>query len=135
MTETSRATEAQPAAPNTAQAAPKSAPQAMPQSASQATPQGASQSPDQASQATSTNLMMLGLGGYLILPFLALFTVTLGFVLVLNDRILPGLAFLFVAQLWVAGGLWAHLKRRRLLQEIKEARGSTESPETPGARG
>lgn len=77
---------------------------------------------DPASQASSTNLMMLGLGGYLILPFLALFTVTLGFVLVLNDRIVPGLAFLFIAQIWVAGGLWAHLKRRRLLQEIKDAR-------------
>ncbi|MCH8560566.1 NF038396 family protein [Nesterenkonia sp. LB17] len=81
-----------------------------------------------ASQASSTNLMMLGLGGYLILPFLALFTVTLGFVLVLNDRIIPGLVFLFVAQLWVAGGLWAHLSRRRLLQEIKEARKSEEAP-------
>ncbi|MBO0594210.1 dihydrofolate reductase [Nesterenkonia sp. E16_7] len=108
MTETSRATATQPAGPNTSQAA---------------------------SQATSTNLTMLGLGGYLILPFLALFTVTLGFVLVLNDRILPGLAFLFVAQLWVAGGLWAHLKRRRLLQEIKEARGLAERPEAPGAGG
>ncbi|MGJ9373007.1 NF038396 family protein [Nesterenkonia sp. CF4.4] len=78
---------------------------------------------------------MLGLGGYLILPFLALFTVTLGFVLVLNDRILPGLAFLFVAQIWVAGGLWAHLSRRRLLQEIKDARGTDETPEAPGVAG
>lgn len=97
--------------------------------------EGAARGADQTSQATSTNLMMLGLGGYLILPFLALFTVTLGFVLVLNDRIIPGLAFLFVAQLWVAGGLWAHLKRRRLLQEIKEARTSAEGRETPGAKG
>ncbi|GAA1105077.1 dihydrofolate reductase [Nesterenkonia jeotgali] len=95
----------------------------------------ATRSAETSSQATSTNLMLLGLGGYLILPFLALFTVTLGFVLVLNDRIIPGLAFLFLAQLWVAGGLWAHLKRRRLLQEIKEASASTNHQENLGAEG
>lgn len=135
MTETSRATEAQPAGPNASQPASQPASPRADQGPSQPASQPASPRADQASQATSTNLMMLGLGGYLILPFLALFTVTLGFVLVLNDRILPGLAFLFVAQLWVAGGLWAHLKRRRLLQEIKEARGSTEGPQAPGATG
>lgn len=95
----------------------------------------AARSAEKSAQATSTNLMLLGLGGYLILPFLALFTVTLGFVLVLNDRIIPGLAFLFIAQLWVAGGLWAHLKRRRLLQEIKEASTSATPQENPGAEG
>lgn len=120
---------------NADQGAARSADQGADRKADEGADRSADQRQDQAAQATSTNLMMLGLGGYLILPFLALFTVTLGFVLVLNDRILPGLAFLFVAQIWVAGGLWAHLKRRRLLQEIKEARGASATPEAPGAAG
>ncbi|GAA1148964.1 NF038396 family protein [Nesterenkonia lutea] len=76
--------------------------------------------PDPARE-NSSRLLMLGLGGYLVLPILALVTVTLGFILVLNDRLVPGLGFLFVAQIWVAGGLWAHLSRRRLLRGASEA--------------
>ncbi len=60
--------------------------------------------------------VVLGMVGYVIFPILALVTVALGFILVLNDRLVPGLIFiLIIAQVWVIGGLWAHFRRRRLV--------------------
>ncbi|MGJ9425842.1 NF038396 family protein [Nesterenkonia halotolerans] len=60
--------------------------------------------------------VVLGMVGYVIFPILALVTVALGFILVLNERLVPGLIFiLIIAQVWVIGGLWAHFRRRRLL--------------------
>ena len=69
---------------------------------------------------SSSSATVLGMAAYVIFPVLALVTAALGFILVLNDRLVPGLVFiLIIAQIWVIGGLWAHFRRRRLTQPME----------------
>lgn len=69
-----------------------------------------------AAQAGFTNAVVLGMAAYVVFPVLALVTAVLGLILILNDRLVPGMVFLaIIMQLWVAGGLWAHFRRTKVL--------------------
>ncbi len=69
-----------------------------------------------AAQTGFTNAVILGMAAYVIFPVLALVTAVLGLVLILNDRLVPGMVFLaIILQLWVAGGLWTHFRRKKVL--------------------
>lgn len=75
----------------------------------------------QDAQSGFASAVVLGLAAYVVFPVLALVTAAMGLVLVLNDRIVPGMVFLAVImQLWVVGGLWAHFRRRRLMEQAVE---------------
>lgn len=70
-----------------------------------------------AAQTGFTNAVVLGMAAYVVFPVLALVTAVLGLVLILNDRLIPGMIFLaIILQLWVAGGLWTHFRRRKVLE-------------------
>lgn len=69
-----------------------------------------------AAQTGFSNAVVLGLAAYVVFPVLALITAVMGLVLILNDRLVPGLIFLAVIlQAWVIAGLWTHLRRRKIL--------------------
>ncbi|GGE69217.1 NF038396 family protein [Nesterenkonia cremea] len=69
-----------------------------------------------AAQAGFANAVVLGLAAYVVFPVLALITAVMGLVLILNDRLVPGLIFLAVIlQAWVVAGLWTHFRRTKIL--------------------
>lgn len=69
-----------------------------------------------AAQTGFTNAVVLGLAAYVVFPVLALITAVMGLVLILNDRLVPGLIFLIVIlQAWVIAGVWTHLRRKKIL--------------------
>lgn len=82
------------------------------------------QLPQQDTQSGFADAVVFGLAAYVVFPVLALVTAIMGLILVLNDRIVPGMVFLaLIMQLWVAGGIWAHSRRRRLMQQAPGAHG------------
>lgn len=63
-----------------------------------------------------TSAVVLGMAAYLVLPILAVVTAVMGLILVLNDRLVPGVIFVaLITQVWIACGLWAHFRRRKVL--------------------
>ncbi|WP_022873776.1 NF038396 family protein [Nesterenkonia alba] len=68
-----------------------------------------------------TQAVLLGFVAYLLMPILALATVAVGLMLVFDGATVAGVIVLAaVTQLWVAGALWMHIKRGRLLRAAAE---------------
>lgn len=62
--------------------------------------------------------LVLGLAAYVIFPILGIVTAAMGMILILNDNVTAGIIFVvLLAQLWVAGGLWTHLRRKKVLAD------------------
>lgn len=66
-------------------------------------------------QAGFNNAVVLGFIAYIIFPVLAVITAIFGAILLGRGSAGAGLAFFAVMQVWVAGGVMTHIKRRRMM--------------------